>query len=368
MMRLIYGSVVLVFTVFMMSSPAMASICKAMVVQPQEPGVESYFDAIAGTGPTDLWAAGAFRPHGGQYQALVEHFDGANWTVVPAPTENYVNLTSAAAFSATDVWAVGSKGDKVGNIEFFAIRWNGSIWSEVEVPTLGGTDEELNAVAVDPGQENDVWVLGSSTSHYAHAPTYQVAWHHNRGGWKLYSWRSPGFGLAGISISASGQAWAVGEMTGRKPFVYHWNGQVWESQPAPFRNTSGLQAVNVIDDTDVWAVGFAGDHPLTERFDGQSWSIHQNPNPGVRSALVSVSGSSATDVWATGYEYVAGTVFKSLSDHWISHWRSTVSRNPGTSSVLDGVKALGSYQAMSVGEYRGAHGLRHPLSVIQSCL
>lgn len=140
------------------------------------------------------------------------------------------------------------------------------------------------------------------------------------------------------------------------------------SKPEVFRNTSGLLAVSGISDTDVWAVGFAGDHPLTEHFDGQTWSIHRTPNPDVRSALLAVSASFANDVWATGYEYLGGTEFKTLSQHWSDRWRVTVSRNPGTSSVLDSVKSLGAYQAMSVGEFRGAHGLRHPLSEIQSCL
>ena len=357
----------IVLAAFLTSTPAVASICRAQAIQPQAAGVESFFDSITGTGPTDLWAAGAYRPHGSGYHALIEHYDGANWTAVPASPENNVNLTSIAAFSTSDAWAVGSKADKSGNIHFFAIRWNGSTWSEVKVPSLGGADEELASVAVDPMHENDVWAIGSSLPGYAHGPSYLVVWHRSGEGWKLYAWRSPHFGLSSITVSATGQAWAVGAMTGRKPFVFHWDGQTWTSQPAPYKNSSGLLAVDALDDNDVWATGFAGDHPLIEHFDGQTWSIHRNPNPGATSSLSSVSAFSPGDVWAVGSIYLGGGQFKTLSDRWNGVWRITESRNPTSESFLNGVKSLGGYSAMSVGEYRGEHGLRHALSELHSC-
>src|SRR5207249_7511912 len=52
---------------------------------------------IRAISPTDIWAVGNF--------ALIEHWDGNQWSIVPSPNGSYIR--GVAALSSTDVWAVG---------------------------------------------------------------------------------------------------------------------------------------------------------------------------------------------------------------------------------------------------------------------
>ena len=91
--------------------------------------------AVAGTGPDDVWAAGAMNlgaPAPGGDNAFFEHFDGTSWQTVPGPagnfTEDPVGVTALAALSPTDVWAVGTQNPEgfglPGSLNM-AAHWNG---------------------------------------------------------------------------------------------------------------------------------------------------------------------------------------------------------------------------------------------------
>jgi hypothetical protein len=67
--------------------------------------------------------------------ALIEHWNGTGWSVVPNPNAAG-NLQAIAAISANDIWAVGTTG-----IE----DWNGTTSSFVTFPS--GVSGTLDAVA-----------------------------------------------------------------------------------------------------------------------------------------------------------------------------------------------------------------------------
>jgi hypothetical protein len=81
------------------------------------------------------WAPGQGVPTGGfsaHPTAVIEHWDGTRWTVVPSPNPNPQGdngLGAVAAAAANDVWAVGEqlKGP-------FTEHWNGTSWTIVATP------------------------------------------------------------------------------------------------------------------------------------------------------------------------------------------------------------------------------------------
>jgi len=124
--------------------------------------VDNVLTAVTTSGPTDAWAVGYQTTAGGQYQALVEHWDGTAWSVasLPAPTDGVDVLRGVAASSPTDVWAVGSRLEPVsGNYVSFTLHWDGTIWTPT-YPASGPT--QLRAVTTVPGT-GQWWAVGAVT-------------------------------------------------------------------------------------------------------------------------------------------------------------------------------------------------------------
>jgi len=73
---------------------------------------------------------------GGTAQALIEHWDGSSWTVVPSPdpgsTLNILN--GVRAVSAGNLWAVGQfrNGDGIDHV--LIVHWNGTSWKRSTAP------------------------------------------------------------------------------------------------------------------------------------------------------------------------------------------------------------------------------------------
>src|ERR1700730_1042782 len=117
----------------------------------------SWLSSITASSPHDAWAVGGYqRDHDGQHQfALIEHWNGALWEVVPAPTlaQPVSNLLSVTASSSHDAWAVGMTATRAidGVIHPLALHWNGRAWRERTLPAevMQGTGQ-LQSVSVDP--------------------------------------------------------------------------------------------------------------------------------------------------------------------------------------------------------------------------
>jgi hypothetical protein len=94
--------------------------------------------AVTALSPANVWAVGTGPgvPTGGfsaHPTAVVEHWDGTSWTVVPSPNPNPQGnslLTAVAAVSGNDVWAVGRQ-----LLGPFTEHWDGTSWSIVATPS-----------------------------------------------------------------------------------------------------------------------------------------------------------------------------------------------------------------------------------------
>jgi hypothetical protein len=125
-------------------------------------------NAIAAVSARDIWVVG-FRyltnpwppgstPHPGRVQkrALIEHWNGTNWRLIPSPFPRH-DLQSIAVISSHDLWVSGAsfKTDVVS----IAHRI-GTTWRRVQIPRI--KDQSVALLAAH--RRNDVWAIADSYS------------------------------------------------------------------------------------------------------------------------------------------------------------------------------------------------------------
>jgi hypothetical protein len=240
--------------------------------------------AVADLSPTNAWAVGYGQGSSGFSRALIEHFNGASWRVVPAANDSQSvedTLSALTAVSANDVWAVGSHFDTtIGGDDSFFEHWNGQNWSIVPSPSGVFHLDALVAIS-----STDIWTAVGSLTTFS-STTFE---HWNGQSWSIVS--GPGVnnannGIARIAAVSSQDVWAVGtsKAPGRRtptlPLIEHWNGSTWSIVPSPATGTFAafLSGVTALSSTDAWAVGgtFTGS-PVVEHWDGSQWSLVSVP-------------------------------------------------------------------------------------------
>jgi hypothetical protein len=265
--------------------------------------------AVVAISQDDVWAVGVTEWDLGDgipvAQPLVEHWNGAYWSLVdvpdpeplppdwalahdpvPAGTSGAVGsaaLLGITASSVDDVWAVGGyeddRGAETGNVSPWATlteHWDGSSWSIVPAPdaTLpeplsGGStqpDDLLSAASESPA--GDLWAVGGalpgaalslrrSGAAWSLVPSLAVT-ASGVSGWPGY-W-APGSNdptflpgtipLVGVITLSSTDAWAVGAV------ILHWNGASWQALYTVNGHSFGyLTGVGALRSGGLWAVG-----------------------------------------------------------------------------------------------------------------
>ena len=109
----------------------------SILPSPNPSGNWNVLNSVTVGAGNNVWAVGYDDVGGGgQYQTLIEHWDGMQWSVIPSPnegsTDNY--LYGAAAISTADVWAVGHYGSSLSGIHSLTLHWDGSQWTSVSNP------------------------------------------------------------------------------------------------------------------------------------------------------------------------------------------------------------------------------------------
>ena len=148
---------------------------------------------------------------------------------------------------------------------------------------------------------------------------------------------TPGFLYSVAAVSAS-NVWAVGQnYSNSTPLIEHWNGSAWDVVQSP--SVAGtLRSLFKVSATDIWAVGSTPTGTLVEHWNGANWAVVPSPNPGnYTNFLMSVSGTSSSDVWAVGGQdnQQGSTITGSgLIEHWDgSAWSVNASPPGGLLSV-----------------------------------
>lgn len=193
---------------------------------------------VAGSSSDDVWAVGA-QSNG----VLIEHWDGASWTIVPGANPLGGQALKAIAIrNPSDVWAIGDRG--------LVERWDGITWNAFPIPTTAD----------------------------------------------LYD----------VSVVSSANVWVTGyDPATRKAVAWRWNGKRWSAPHLPNILNAVLSSVSGSSPNNVTAVGFYGDPtlgqdvPLTEHWNGKAWSVVQTANPQPNNAAGYIlNGVAVTDTTA----------------------------------------------------------------------
>ncbi len=242
---------------------------------------ESFLQGVSCVSATTCVAVGASAGPDGNNRILTESWDGATWTVRPAPTpagsDRYAALRDVSCVTASTCIAVGQSLSDTAGGATLAEAWDGTHWTILATPALpGATDPTLDSVSCT-----------SATSCVA-VGSYQD----------------------GARVVA---------------LVEQWDGSTWTVLPtpaladAPF---SFLSSVSCSSATQCVAVGTTttadfGDRPLAELWDGTSWTVSEPPVPDGRDAatLTGVSCTAGGVCTAVGQSR-SGSAFDSFAARW----------------------------------------------------
>jgi len=388
--------------------------------------------AVSAVSRDDVWAVGDYLDGGSTSGLLIMHWDGKQWSLSQTPQELNGSLLGVAAVSANDVWAVGVASNKApdsdsGQTRALIMHWDGSQWSVMPEPNIPG-EKYLSGVAAVSA--NDVWAVGTS---------YNVE---NGGGitlhWDGSQWSAPAEDkqatfLAGVAALPSGELWAAGGGVGDSgrtgPIVLRYGNAPCATKvptrvptSVPVLPTSGtpvldtpyatsstasntptgtltpkshpmvqpspsagcglgwslvpsgsqgvLQDVAAVSNDDVWAVGHTsvwpvgyeeGKHPpsrtLIQHWDGERWRIVPSPNVGESdNRLYAVTALSSSNVWVVG-QYGTSNALKTLTMHWDGiEWKVVVSPDVGRQNELYDVLAISPDDVWAAGRYYTACG------------
>lgn len=286
-----------------------------------------------------------------------------DFVVVPTPTDptrDYEELLSVEMLGGSSGWAVGQT-EITGRTydPALAMHWDGISWTSVAVPPYGQDNATLEGVA--PVSDNDVWATGYTTSFRGWIYDRPLLIHWNGTRWRRFAVPLPpdahGATLWRSEAVSTDDVWAVGWYHTRrqghsKTLIIHWDGSSWSlvSSPNVPGHLNELRAITATGPDEAWAVGFAGNRMLIERWDGVRWSI-ESIGGYQQGGLRDVEVSSAGQVFVAGTQYGPRDISHALVlTPGATGWRRMPLPNIG-SAVLNGV-AWASTQAFAVG---GAH-------------
>ena len=292
------------------------------IVQSPNPhnDVNSQLHSVAAVSANDVWAVGSSHNGSLPSRTLIQHWDGAQWSIVssPSPDTQFNELRSVAALSANDVWAVGYRGGTKPEtpIETFILHWDGAGWRQAPSPNIsGGANQLFGITAIAP---NDIWAVGTA----AGAP---LAMRWNGSAWSIVPvQRNGGLStekLTAVSGTAGNDVWAVGD--GRGIFttqtfatIRHWDGARWTEKVCRAASSSNppegyegggsdayLTGVAAAASNNVWAVGVRGSGPMILHWDGRAWTTVTHPRAFPDSAIFrAVTTSKGGSAWSVGIE------------------------------------------------------------------
>jgi hypothetical protein len=182
----------------------------SVVNNPQPGALRDMLFSASALSPSNVWVAGDKEGTDGRFETLVEHWNGSRWSVTPTPNPGTTgnHLYGISAVASDDVWAVGQKLGSRGPDQALIEHWNGSRWSVIPSPVEHTGTTMLDAVAGAGGQ---VWAVGEHD--YPSTGGRPLIEHYQHGKWRLDSLPST-FGsnwtdLYGVTVDR-GTAYAVG--------------------------------------------------------------------------------------------------------------------------------------------------------------
>jgi hypothetical protein len=185
----------------------------SIVSSPNVSGADKNFlNAIAVVSPTNVWAVGYSEGATSATDVpLIEHYDGQSWRIVasPFPEPSQFNaLYGVTALASNDVWAVGyaNENSKGQNGQALIEHWDGARWSLVDSPIAGAATILCSIAAVS---SSEIWAVGYIQTRDIQFTPVTEKW--TGRSWSVVTPPNPGkvAQLFGVS-SANGRVWTVG--------------------------------------------------------------------------------------------------------------------------------------------------------------
>jgi hypothetical protein len=185
---------------------------------------------VAAVSANNLWTVGYDQKGNGAFQTLIEHWNGMRWQIVPSPNVgSSASLQSVAAISASNLWAVGYDQRGIDNQRLALIEhWNGTRWQVVPSPNAGSVDNVLLGVAAVSA--SNIWTVGYDQRGNGAVQTLIEHW--NGTSWQVIP--SPNAGsvdniLPGMAAISASNLWAVGSYDNSddgpiQTLIEHWSG------------------------------------------------------------------------------------------------------------------------------------------------
>lgn len=279
----------------------------SMVTIPSEASGNGFNAVATIPGTHNLWAVGT----GG----LAALWNGSSWNIIPTAPVDSPSFSGVVALNATDAWAVGTYNGQTSPAALVE-HWNGTQWSQVPVDYPKGTIATyLNGITALSA--SDLWAVGS-VDYGSSSPISTLVEHWNGKKWKLDTAPSPGPTQNVLNsvtrIPNTNALWAVGR-TETQSLIEYLNGKKWSVVSAP--GIGQLFAVTALSAQSAWAVGSyydgQNDKTLILHWNGTAWNVVSSPNPSTATAsyLYGLTRVPGTDtLWAVGSYYSDGSNFK----------------------------------------------------------
>jgi Phosphoesterase family len=231
-----------------------------VAANPQPGSVRDQLFGVSAASAGDVWAVGDQQGTDGTFRTLVEHWNGTAWSVVPSPNPGVSGneLYAVTALAPDDVWAVGQQLGRGDPDQALIEHWDGSRWRVVPSPRHGSASAALYGVA---GSDGQVWAVGETDDSVAGARPLVEQLHD--GAWRTVDLPAAGSiftNLWGVTV-AGGSVWAVGTYvvpsTGNNgTLILRGERGTWSVVQGPDPGPGGniLAGVVAAGDT-VWAVG-----------------------------------------------------------------------------------------------------------------
>lgn len=314
--------------------------------------------SVADVAADDAWLVGGTADGSlTRSRALIEHWNGARWSVVDLRRLGASFLFGVSAFGRRSAWAVGATYGPRRNGRFVPSRtrplllhWDGTSWRKWPLP-LGRRPVTFDQVIADG--PSSVWAVSTGQENSSPARSSLIE-HWNGTRWQHVP---PPFGrsdpLAGFSATGWRDAWAVGSYGQggnavtkySHPLAAHWNGHSWRLTHLPIRsgdNVAALEDVAVVRPDDAWALGESqhlqldGNNGLSatrpaalfEHWNGRSWQVLPGAAPTVFDGRPALSASADGTVWAIGTCFYDNFILRWTNGGWVftkhppdRHWR-----------------------------------------------
>jgi hypothetical protein len=277
------------------------------------PNTGSNFNTLFGVAARNAkaWAVGVNLDNQYRNRALIESWDGSQWSIAdnPQPGSQRDILFAVSAVSPSDVWAVGDQEGPDGKFETLVEHWDGATWTVSPSANPGTSGNHLYGVtAIGP---DDVWAVGQQLG--VGAPDQGLIEHWDGQKWSVVA--SPGHGSANTLLDsvASGNdgLWAVGETDdahqGGRPLIEQFMNGSWTDAALPPAGSNWTNLYGVTESqAGTWAVGTFVDpasgnnQTLLLRRNGQRWSVVSGPNPGSGSNILGGIALAGETLWSVG--------------------------------------------------------------------